>query len=189
VAVDIQRGAYRIMADELSINVIGWHKISGEGLSEVLDLCTAAYGTDYRPFISTFPEATHILGRFHGRLVSHALWVTRWLQCPGLSPWRTAYVEAVATDEKYRNRGFATQVMQRLAEEIKDYDIGALSTGSPGFYSRLDWVSWRGPLFVRKEGELVPTPNDTAMVLPLLSTPCLDLDATLSVEWREGELW
>ena len=79
--------------------------------------------------------------------------------------------------------------MQRLAEEIRDFDIGCLSTGLLDFYSRLGWVSWRGSLFIRKDGELVPTPNDTAMVLPLPSTPNLDLDALPSVEWREGELW
>lgn len=177
------------MVNELSINVIVRRDISKSDFSEILDLCSGAYGVDFRPLMATFPEATHVLGRYCGRLVSHSLWVTRWLQCPELPPWRTAYVEAVATDERYRNHGFATSVMKRLAEEIKGFDIGALSTGSFDFYARLGWVSWRGPLSIRKDGELLPTPGDTVMVLSLSGTPALDSDAPLSAEWREGELW
>ncbi len=128
-------------------------------------------------------------GRYRRQLVAHALWVTRWLQCSSLQPWRTAYVEAVATDERYRNQGLATLVMRRLTEEIKDFDIGALSPSSYDFYTRLGWIAWRGPLSVRRVDELVPTPNDTVMVLPLPKTPKLDIDAPLSVEWRDGELW
>ena len=79
--------------------------------------------------------------------------------------------------------------MKRLAEEIRDFDIGALSTGSFDFYARLGWVSWRGPLCIRKGDELVPTPGDTVMVMSLPGTPDLDPDAPLSAEWREGELW
>ena len=157
----------------------------------ILDLCSGAYGMDFRPYLETFNDATHVLGRYKGQPVSHALWVTRWLQYPGMPPWRTAYVEAVATDEKYRNRGFATQVMKRIAEEIKDYDIGGLCTGaSVNLYSRLGWQLWRGPLFIRTADGMTATPEEKGvMVLILPKTPQIDLNAPLSAEWREGELW
>jgi aminoglycoside 2'-N-acetyltransferase I len=177
------------MVDEIQIYVIGRRYISEGEFSEVLELCSRAYDVDYHPYMLTFPDAIHILGRYRDELVSHALWITRWLQCANMPFWRTAYVEAVATDVKYRDKGFATSIMKKVAEEISDYDIGALSTGSFDFYTRLGWKLWRGPLYVRKGGDLLPTPDDTVMVLPLPATPELDLNAPLSVEWREGELW
>jgi aminoglycoside 2'-N-acetyltransferase I len=80
--------------------------------------------------------------------------------------------------------------MRKVAHEIKDYDIAALSTGSYGFYARLGWQLWRGPLFIRKEKELIPTPREQGvMVLALPKTPPFDLDAPLSIESREIEPW
>jgi len=98
-------------------------------------------------------------------------------------------VEAVATDERYRSRGFASAIMERLAKEISQFDLGALCTGSPDFYARLGWQLWQGPLFIRTREGLIPTPNEKVMVLFLPNTPVLNLEAPLSAEWREGELW
>lgn len=177
------------MIDETILTLKEKRDISESEYAEILDLCTRAYVLDYQPFLKTFDNATHVLGRYKGKLVTHALWVTRWLQYPGFPPWRTAYVEAVATDERYRNRGFASLVMKKIAEEIKDFDVGGLSTSSFGFYSRLGWILWRGPLSVRKNGALIPTPDDTVMVLLLPKAPEVDISKPLSIEWRDGELW
>jgi aminoglycoside 2'-N-acetyltransferase I len=98
-------------------------------------------------------------------------------------------VEAVATADAYRGRGYATAVMQRLGQEIIDFELGGLSPAEQGLYLRLGWELWRGPLFIRTAAELVPTPDEVVMVLRLPNTPSLDLDAALSAEWREGELW
>ena len=179
----------RRMVEGLTFNVIKKQDISENMYAEILDLCTRAYGMDFQPLLETFSDATYILGRYGGQLVTHALWVTRWIQYPGFPPWRTAYVEAVATDERYRNRGFASLVMKKIAREIKDFDVGGLSTGLYGFYSRLGWMLWRGPLSVRKNDELIPTPGDTVMVLLLPKTPKIDINKQLSIEWRDGELW
>ena len=177
------------MVDEPVLTIKEKQDISENEYAEILDLCTRAYGFDFQPVLSTFNNPTHVLGRYHGKLVTQALWVTRWIQYPGFLPWRTAYVEAVATDARYRNRGFASLVMKRIAGEIKVFDVGGLSTSSFGFYSRLDWILWRGPLSVRKNDKLIPTPDDTVMVLSLPKTPRIDIDKPLSIEWREGELW
>lgn len=165
--------------------------LSEREYSEIQTLCTRAYGRDFKPFLISFHNPTHVLGRIRGKLVSHALWVTRWLQSGDTKPWRTAYVEAVATDENYRRKGYASAVMRRLAEEIIDYDIGGLCTGhSFDLYSKLGWQLWRGPLYIRRDGELSATPEEKGvMVLALPKTPPLDLKAPLSAEWREGELW
>lgn len=179
------------MTDEtLSIQVIKNEDLSENEYSEIVKLCTRAFREDYKPFLKVFPSATHVLGRYRGLLVSHALWVTRWLQYASLPPFRTAYVEAVATDDSYRHRGFATLIMRRLAEEIRDYDLGGLSASRHGFYARLGWQLWRGPLFIRTREGSIPTLNEhDVMILFLPNTPAIDLDAPLSAEWREGELW
>ncbi len=181
-----------MVVNTLSLEVKKSTDLSDHERSVILELCTGAYQRDYTPFMATFPDATHVLARVKGQLVSHALWVTRWLQNGDLPPWQTAYVEAVATDERYRRRGYASAVMRRLTEEINDFDIGGLSTGhSQHLYAALGWQLWRGPLFIRtKDGSLLATPEEKGvMVLPLPKTPPLDLDSTLSAEWREGELW
>ena len=174
---------------ELALQVLSSDLISPQTRDEVVALCTRAFEEDMSP-IATLRGAVHVLGRLGPKLVSHALWVTRWLQA-GTGPlMRTAYVEAVATEKMYRNRGFATAVMKRLAKEIAEFDLGGLSPFSVDYYARLGWQVWRGPLFVRTEDALVPTPGEEeVMILRLPRTPELDLDAPLSAEWREGELW
>jgi aminoglycoside 2'-N-acetyltransferase I len=102
---------------------------------------------------------------------------------------RTAYVEAVATEPAFQRRGFATAVMQRVAHAIGDFDLGGLSPSEVGFYERLGWELWRGPLSIRSAAGLIPTPNERVMILRLPRTPPLDLHSPLSAEWREGELW
>jgi aminoglycoside 2'-N-acetyltransferase I len=103
---------------------------------------------------------------------------------------RTAYVEAVATEAEYRKRGFASMVMERLVGEIQDYELAALSPFSVDYYERLGWELWHGPLFIRVEDELMPSiDGEEVMVFRLPKTPVLDLNAPLSAEWREGELW
>jgi len=103
---------------------------------------------------------------------------------------RTAYIEAVATEKIYRSRGFATSVMERVAEEIQDFELAALSPFSVAYYERLGWELWHGPLFIRRGEELMRTPRDgDVMILRLPRTPILDLNTPLSAEWRAGDLW
>ena len=178
------------MSTELRIEVVKGQALSGDERNSIIDLCSRAFEEDFEALFETFSEATHVLGYRAEMLVSHALWVTRWLQVETDRPLRTAYVEAVATDPAHRGRGYATAVMKRVAEEIQTYDLGALSPFSAAYYERLGWELWRGPLYIRTGTGLVRTPGDEeVMVLRLPNTPALDLDAALSAEWREGELW
>jgi aminoglycoside 2'-N-acetyltransferase I len=176
--------------DSLTIQVIKYQNFSENERMEVLALCSQAFKRDYSPILRSFQDTTHILGKYQGLLVTHALWVTRWLQVGTSPPMRTAYIEAVATELGFRSKGFASEIMKTLAGKIQDFDVGALSTGSSNFYARFGWQLWRGPLFMRTDNKLVPTPNEHGvMVLSLLGTPPLDLDAPLSVELRKGEVW
>ena len=102
---------------------------------------------------------------------------------------RTAYVEIVATEPEFQRCGFASAVMRRLADAISDFDLGGLCPAEPELYAKLGWVFWRGPLFIREEKMLMPTPDERVMVLRLQNRIALDLDLPLSAEWREGEVW
>ncbi len=177
------------MTEHLAFSIVKSENLSEHERAEILALCSRAYRINYEPFLKTFTDATHVIARQQGRLVSHALWVTRWLQPGPLPPLRTAFVEAVATEEEYRGQGLATAVMKKLSSAINDFELGGLSPAQYGLYTRLGWELWRGPLFIRTKDGLLPTPDDEVMILRLPDTPVLDLDWSLSAEWRGGELW
>ena len=175
--------------DRLAFQVVHVNALDRAERREIVDLCSAAYDEDFDAFFTTLPDTTHVLARRDNRLVSHACWVVRWLQPGYPGPLRTAYVEAVATLPDYQGLGFGSAVIRKLAEEIVGFELGGLSTGSHSFYERLGWGRWRGPLAIRTDDGLMPTPGDDAMVLRLPDTPELDLDAPMTAEWRKGELW
>ena len=158
---------------------------------DILSLCAVAYGEDLAPLFTAYGAGTHVVGTIGGALVSHAMWVTRWLQPGPRPPLRTAYVEAVATHPDHRRRGYASALLGRLADEIPDeYEMAALAPATLGIYERLGWRAWRGPLAIRRpDGSIEPTPDETVMVLDLPGRAVLDLDAPLSAEWRGGEVW
>jgi len=108
--------------ENLKLEVVRADQLAPEPLAAIHALCQRAYQEDVEPFFRTFTEATHVIGWLGTTLVSHAMWVTRWLQ-PGDNPQlQTAYVEMVATEPQYQRRGFATAVMRRLASAITDFE-------------------------------------------------------------------
>jgi len=178
------------MMDKLKLETIPKYQLSTVDYKGIVDLCSRAFKEEYAPFMKTFDDSIHILARQDGVLVSHALWITRWLQIGQDALLRTAYVEGVATEERFRSRGFARVVMKRLAEEITDFEIAALSPADTNLYLHLGWEYWQGPLFHRRDGALIPEPADeSVMILRLPKTPNLDLSQPISIEWREGEVW
>ncbi len=181
----------RMDADqEIKFRVVAGKDLTPEEREGVIALCNLAYDEDMGSIIDQFVDPVHVLGFYQGILVCHALWITRYLQQEGSRPLRTAYVEAVATHPKYRCRGFASAIMKRVIEEIQGFDIAGLAPFSVGYYARLGWELWRGTMYERKDTGLVASPPDEhVMVYRLSKTPDLDLDAPISVEWREGEVW
>ncbi len=165
--------------------------LPGDRYREIVALCNAAYRQDLTELMATFGPRTHVLGIIETELVTHAMWVTRWLQVADAQPLKTAYVEAVATLPAQQRNGYATRVMQRLEQSIPAaYEAAALSPATTGIYTRLGWHFWRGPLSIRlPSGEHRATPDESVMVLPLPGRPALLLDQPLSAEWRKGELW
>ena len=180
------------MAEEKGIKfrVVAGTDLTQEERVAVVALCDLAYEEDMGAVIGQFEEPVHVLGFLNEQLVSHALWITRYLQPEGLPLLRTAYVEAVATHPDFQHRGIASAIMKKVVEEIKDFDIAGLSPFSVDYYAHLGWELWRGAMFERTEVGLVASPpEERVMIYRLPKTPALDLDAAISVEWRIGEVW
>jgi aminoglycoside 2'-N-acetyltransferase I len=173
----------------ITLEVTRAEDLTNADKAEIVNLCFAAYEENFDHLFEMLPGSTHVLARLDGKLVSHAAWVTRWLQPEEQALLRTAYVEAVATAPEYQGRGFATAVMKELGAQIGSYDLGALSPSDAAFYERLGWESWRGPLAIRTENGLLPTPDEEVMILRLKDLPNLDSSGRLTAEWRSGELW
>jgi GNAT superfamily N-acetyltransferase len=159
----------------------------------IVDLCitahdTTAFETMFTVFIPS--GGRHFLGYIDDMLVSHAVVTTRWAQPEGHDPLRTAYVDAVSTLPRFQSQGNGSAVMRRLGSEIDDYEIACLQTDKPGFYERLAWSVWRGPLAGRNDEGLVPTPEQRGvMVLALPRTPRLNLDTLLTIECQPTRIW
>jgi aminoglycoside 2'-N-acetyltransferase I len=134
---------------------------------------------------------THYLLELGGEILAHASVVERVLEVGG-RPLRTGYVEAVATDPRRQRGGHASRVMAAVNADIqRDFELGGLATGRPGFYERLGWRRWTGPTFVRTAAGLERTPDDDGGILVLTTpaTPLLDVGAPISCEWRPGDAW
>lgn len=158
----------------------------------IIEVCIAAHQEEDFKHLFSYIRAggRHFLAYAGAELVSHAVVTTRWLQPEGLPLLRTAYVDAVATLPAYQGQGFGSAVMQHLAANIADYDIACLETDRPGFYVRLGWQLWRGPLAGRSEQGEIPTPGQQGiMILRLRQTPDLDLGGQLTIERQGGRIW
>lgn len=178
------------MQAKLTFQISQASELSPNDRQTLIELCTAAYEENFDHLFDSLPGSTHIIARLENEIVSHAAWVTRWLQPEGLPELRTAYIEAVATLPRYQGQGFGSAVLRNLVPYISDYELGALSPSEADFYARFGWELWQGPLFIRTAAGLEPSPADEeVMILRLPQTPALNLHAALSAEWRAGELW
>jgi len=180
----------------MRIRQLGTDELTPEEVEAIRELLWTAFADD-EDGAFTEDDWQHALGGVHfvldldGRIVSHASVVERELHV-GRTPLRTGYVEAVATAVDQRRRGHGTVVMRGANSYIaQHFELGALGTGSQGFYERLGWQVWRGPSFVRTTDGPQRTPDEDGYILVLetASSPTLDLAAPISCEWRPGDVW
>lgn len=172
-----------------TLTVVDGEALSPADRAAIVALCSAAFDEDFGRMFALLPGSRHVLVRHGEALVGHACWVERWLEPAGQGTLRTAYVEAVGVPPARQGEGWGGAAMRRVAAEIAGYDLGALSPATFGFYARLGWERWRGPTAIRVAGGLLQTPDEEIMILRTPRTPPLDLDAPITAEWREGELW
>src|SRR6185437_10325701 len=158
----------------------------------VIAVCVAAHRSeDFRKLFTYIPSGgRHFLAYCGDELVSHAVATTRWAQPGGHPILQTAFVDAVSTLPAYEGRGYGSAAMNALIAAVGDYEIACLQTDVPGFYERLGWELWRGPLGGRGEDGLIPTPDQRGvMVHRLPRTPAIDLDTLLTIEPQPTRIW
>ena len=173
----------------LRIDRVATERLTTPERAAITGICDRAFGESLAGYLTDIGPGHHLLGRIDGDLVSHLMWVPRWLQAGGEPMLHTAYIELVATTPNAQRQGHATALLQAALSEVAAFDLAALSPATESLYLRLGWRYWRGPLAARKDGHLYPTPEDRVMVQARPGTRPLDLTAPLSVEWRPGEIW
>ena len=178
--------------DDLSLVVLPTAALTAATRAEIVALGARAFAhnptVDFTSLFTFVTASLHVLACDGDSLVGHACWTGRWLQPEGLPPLHTAYVDAVATEPAHQGRGIGAAVMHRFAREATGYQLQALSsTQEAGFYERLGWERWRGPLAVRTAQGLQPTPDDTVLIRRTVTTPALDLTTRLIADDRGGQ--
>ena len=181
------------MAKATIIRFFKTEELDAETRSAIIDLCVLAHREDdFRNLFSYVPSGgLHVLAFQGEQLVSHAMVTTRWLQPEGHPVLKTAYIDAVATLPAHQGLGYGSALMRHLASRIDgEYDIACLETERVGFYEKLGWQLWRGPLAGRSEQSLIPTPEQSGiMILRLAQTPALNLDSMLTIECQNERIW
>jgi aminoglycoside 2'-N-acetyltransferase I len=177
---------------EWTVESVSTADLSTGDLSGIRQLMNAAFGDRFSE-----EDWNHALGGWHflvrgseGDIISHASVVPRKLEVSG-QRISAGYVEAVATQPEFQGRGLATAVMRVVADFIGGrFQIGALS-GDPSFYERLEWQRWGGMTWCRRGESLSRTADEDGgiLVLPTRSTPPLDLEGDIAVDWRDGDVW
>ncbi len=185
--VDLSRVRLRRLATE---------ELTTAEVRAIRDLLVAAFESDEQERF-TEQDWEHAIGGVHfvldmdRQVLAHASVVRRELYVDG-RPLRTGYVEAVATAPPHQGSGLGSMVMREVGSFIQErFELGALGTGSHGFYERLGWLTWRGPSSVRTAAGPVQTPDEDGyiLVLPTPASAFLDLAAVISCEWRPGDVW
>jgi aminoglycoside 2'-N-acetyltransferase I len=177
-----------------TVRAVTTAELGAEGLAALRGMVFGAFGGRFDEH-----DWEHMLGGVHllveedDGVVAHGAVVPRVLVAGGRE-LRTGYVEGVATRGDRRGRGLATLVMQEAGRVIeRDYELGALAdgTGIPGFYQRLGWETWQGPTFVAgPEGRVRTAEEDgNVLVLRTPATGALDPTASLTCDWRAGDVW
>ena len=161
-------------------------------LDEIRRLLVAAFGDRFSAH-----DWDHTLGGQHvvvaenDRVLSHAAVVERVIDLAGRS-LRVGYVEGVATHPARQREGLGTLAMSEVRSLVRGgFEMGALSTGRHAFYSRLGWVRWRGPTFVRDGAVTVRTPDEDDGIMAFCFGPSADIDvnAAITCEARPGDDW
>lgn len=175
-----------------TIKTVRTAELSEEGLGEITELMEAAFGESFEGYWDDIGPALHFMALDNGKVLAHACVVDRELHTRG-KRLRTGYVEGVGTLPDRQGGGHSTKVMKAVNEFlVENYELGGLSTGLHGFYTKLGWETWSGPTYVRMtDGALTRTAEEdgAVMILRTKSTPALNTRASISAEWRPGELW
>jgi len=171
-------------------------ELTASEIGAVRAILDGAFGTDEEERF-TDDDWDHAVGGVHfvleldGAIAAHASVVEREIHV-GARPFRTGYVEAVATATDRQGRGLGSLLVTDVTAWIRDrFELGALGTGRHHFYERLGWETWRGPSSVSAPDGLRRTPDEDGYILVLrtpTSTP-FAVTEPISCDWRAGDVW
>ena len=171
-------------------------ELTAPDVSRIRAILDAAFGTDEEERF-TDDDWDHAVGGVHfvleldRAIAAHASVVQREIHVGG-RPFRTGYVEAVATATDRQGRGLGSLLVADVMAWIRDrFELGALGTGRHHFYERLGWETWRGPSSVRAPDGPRRTPDEDGYILVLrtpMSAP-FALTEPISCDWRAGDVW
>jgi aminoglycoside 2'-N-acetyltransferase I len=183
------------MVERIPVRSVATAELTAADLSQMRELLWAAFPAGEDGF--TEDDWRHAMGGRHfladrdGVIVSHAAVVEREMHV-GDAPLRTGYVEGVGTLPKYQRQGFGTAVIGAATRHVLDaYEFGVLGTGEHGFYERFGWQTWQGRAYVRTPDGPERTPDEEGYIMVLRTplTPELDPGASISCDWRPGDVW
>ena len=80
------------------------------------------------------------------------------------------------------------QVGPRYAASPRDEGRSLTGRAGRAEYEARGWTVWRGPTRVLGPRGVEPTPDEDGAVLVLGGTG-LDLDAPITCDWRDGDVW
>ena len=185
-----------MIAPARQIRVLASDDVDAPLLTELTALCEAAFREPFEAVWERVGPGIHVVASVGGRVVAHSMVIDRRIYL-GHEPDQAldvGYVENVATWPELAGSGHGTAVMREIGRLIGDeYALGALATGSNGFYARLGWETWRGPTYVRMlDGQRVRSADQDGDVM-VLRTPRspsdLDVAGPIAVDWRAEEPW
>src|SRR5262249_19923526 len=104
----------------------------------------------------------------------------------------TGYVEAVGVDPSLRGTGLGALAVRIASTDVREhFELGALSTGSPGFYERLGWERWQGPTYGPRGAERTRTPDEDGGIMVLRFGPSAGIHLTdpITCDERPGDDW
>jgi aminoglycoside 2'-N-acetyltransferase I len=139
----------------------------------------------------------HALGGMHalvveaGQIVGHGAVVQRQLMHRGRA-LRTGYVEGVAVRADRQGRGYGAALMDPLERIIRGaYELGALGASEAGarFYAARGWSQWRGKTWALTPSGVIRTEEEDNDIYVIEVSEPLDLEADLTCDWREGDVW
>lgn len=133
----------------------------------------------------------HVMAFRRELLVGHAAVVQRRLLYRG-EALRTGYVEALGVQAAHRRAGVGGRMMSVLEGVIaRAFELGALGATDVAaeFYRKRGWREWRGPLSALTPDGVRPTPEEAGAIYVLPVARQLDLDESLSADWRDGDVW
>lgn len=178
------------------LRVLPTEEIEPDLFDDLTRLCEAAFDEPFAAVWQRIGPGIHVIGLDGSRVTAHAMIIDRRIYL-GHEPDQAldvGYVENVATWPDLQGRGHATVVMREIGRLIREeYALGALATGSNGFYERLGWETWKGPTYVRMlDGQRIRSAEEdgAVMILRTPRTPAdLDLAGPIAVDWRAEEPW